>query len=192
MRFKVSLLFPEVHPYMMYCFQMQKAYKRSSTSPDDAKQVKEMTKIPIIYEIISLSHTIILVLSNSNWWTIKQSSSISYRNKTFQPEITFIQIRESSSILYSFRSNKKKFIQIKESPVKWHLLHTSKEWSNFVSTYYNSIHFRTNSIILKQIKNPSDWFSSVGGVFVIVYLIYFFLVTTSSSPAGRSSIFSSK
>ena len=31
---------PEVHPYMRYCFQTQRAYKRSSTSPADAKQVE--------------------------------------------------------------------------------------------------------------------------------------------------------
>lgn len=57
MCFKVSLLFPEVLPYVMYCFQMQKAYKRSSTSPDDAKQVKEMTNIPIRCGMIHLSHS---------------------------------------------------------------------------------------------------------------------------------------
>lgn len=57
MRLMVPSSSPEVHPYMRYCFQMQRAYKRSSTSPDDAKQVKEMTKIPIIYKMIHLNHS---------------------------------------------------------------------------------------------------------------------------------------
>ena len=139
--------------------------------PDDAKQVKEMMKIQIICKIIRLSHIIILFPPNSNWWTIKQSSSVLYRNILSQARLYSFWFRESSSILYSFRPDQNKFNSIRESPVKWHLLHTSKKWSNLISTHYNSIHFWSNSIILKQIKNPSDWFSSVGGVFVIIYLI---------------------
>lgn len=66
MRFKASLLLPEVLPYAMHCFQIQGAYKRSPMFPDDAKQAKEMMKIQIICKIIRLSHIIILFPPDSN------------------------------------------------------------------------------------------------------------------------------
>lgn len=115
MRFKVSLLFPEVHPYMMYCFQMQKAYKRSSTSPDDAKQVKEMTNIPIR----CLNHfKIYFNPSNSERIHLIQNDSIQFRKSLPLFYIHSIYPEMIPSASDSLHSIQRKFIHITFIPVK--------------------------------------------------------------------------
>lgn len=102
MCFKVSLLFPEVPPYVMYCFQMQRAYKRLSTSPDDAKQVKEMTNIPIR----CLNHFKI------------------YFNPSNSERIHLIQ-KEPPAILYSFYLSRNDSIRIRFTPFNSKKVHPS-------------------------------------------------------------------
>lgn len=99
MRFKASLLLPEVLPYAMHCFQIQGAYKRSPASPDDAKQAKEMTNIPIR----CLNHfKIYFNPSNSERIHLIQNDSI--------------QFRESSPVLYSFCLSGNDSIRIRFTP----------------------------------------------------------------------------
>lgn len=115
MRLTVPSSSPEVPPYMMYCFQMQKAYKRSSTSPDDAKHVKEMTNIPIR----CLNHfKIYFNPSNSERIHLIQNDSIQFRKSLLLFYIHSIypeMIPFSSDSLHSIQ---RKFIHITFIPVK--------------------------------------------------------------------------
>lgn len=74
--------------------------------PDDAKQVKEMMKIPIIYKMIRLNHSGII-----KFWS---NPSNSERVDLIQNDS--IQFKESSPILYSSCLDRKEFIYIRFIP----------------------------------------------------------------------------